>query len=129
MSGSQSGASAKSQKPKAKSLYWHPRTCSRDSAPTAAAHNPVHCSVYVWREMMRILRFMSYVVCIYSLMATLSLAAQPATMRLDYYHTGNATQEMWSFDRVVIEPLPWPGDMAKTIDDSNLGNYFFEVHD
>ncbi|HKD83374.1 MAG TPA: IgA Peptidase M64 [Terriglobales bacterium] len=62
-------------------------------------------------------------------LAGLSFAAQPATMRLDYYHTGNATQEIWSFDRVVIEPLPWPGDMTKTIDDSNLGNYFFEVRD
>jgi hypothetical protein len=56
-------------------------------------------------------------------------AVNPPTMRLDYYHTGNATQEMFSFDRVVYEPLPWPGDMAKTIDDTNLGNYFFEVHD
>src|SRR5215472_6091520 len=62
-------------------------------------------------------------------LAGLSFAAQPATMRLDYYHTGNATQEIWSFDRVVIEPLPWPGYMTKTIDDSNLGNYFFEVRD
>ena len=50
-------------------------------------------------------------------------------MRLDYYQTGNATQEMFSFDRVVIEPLPWPGDMSKTIDYTNLGNYFFEVRD
>jgi hypothetical protein len=58
-----------------------------------------------------------------------AFAAAPATMRLDYYHTGNATQEMFSLDRVVIEPLPWPGDLAKTIDDTNLGNYFFEVHD
>ena len=63
------------------------------------------------------------------LLVASSLAVNPATMRLDYYHTGNATQEMWSFDRVVIEPLPWPGDMSKTIDDTNLGNYFFEVHD
>jgi hypothetical protein len=56
-------------------------------------------------------------------------AVNPPTMRLDYYHTGNAVQEMFSFDRVVYEPLPWPGDMSKTIDDSNLGNYFFEVRD
>src|SRR5277367_5743341 len=58
-----------------------------------------------------------------------AFAAQPATMRLDYYHTGNATQEMFSFDRVVIEPLPWPGDMAKRIDGTNLGNYYFEVRE
>ena len=50
-------------------------------------------------------------------------------MRLDYYHTGNATQEMFSLDRVVLEPLPWPGDLKKTLDGSNLGKYFFEVHD
>lgn len=50
-------------------------------------------------------------------------------MRLDYYHTGNAKQELFSVDRVVIEPLPWPGDPAKNIDDSNLGNYLFEVRD
>jgi IgA peptidase M64/peptidase M64-like protein len=55
--------------------------------------------------------------------------AAPATMRLDYYHTGNAKQEMFSLDRVVIERLPWPGDPANAMDDSNLGNYLFEVHD
>jgi hypothetical protein len=55
--------------------------------------------------------------------------AAPPTMRLDYYHTGNIKQEMFSADRVVIEPLPWPGDPAKAIDDTNLGNYLFEVHD
>lgn len=56
-------------------------------------------------------------------------AAAPATMRLDYFHTGNATQEHFSLDRILIEPLPWPGDMTKTIDDTNLGKYFFEVRD
>ncbi len=61
-------------------------------------------------------------------LATAALAA-PVTMRLDYYHTGDAKQELFSVDRVVIEPLPWPGDMSKTIDDTNLGKYFFEVRD
>jgi hypothetical protein len=62
------------------------------------------------------------------LLSTATLAA-PQTMRLDYYHTGNSKQEVFSVDRVVIEPLPWPGDMSKTIDDTNLGKYFFEVRD
>src|SRR5262245_22434403 len=53
----------------------------------------------------------------------------PATMRLDYFHTGDAKQEVFSIDRVVIEPLPWPGDLSKSIDDTNLGKYFFEVRD
>jgi hypothetical protein len=62
------------------------------------------------------------------LFASVSLAA-PQTMRLDYYHTGNSKQELFSIDRIQIEPLPWPGDMNKAIDDSNLGKYFFEVRD
>src|SRR5664279_3843315 len=70
-----------------------------------------------------------YLVASLLLLSSLAYSAAPATMRLDYYHTGNATTEMFSFDRVVIEPLPWPGDMAKTIDDTNLGNYLFEVRD
>jgi IgA Peptidase M64/Peptidase M64 N-terminus len=57
------------------------------------------------------------------------VAAQPQTMRLDYYHTGDAKQEVFSVDRVVIEPLPWPGNMSQAIDKSNLGKYFFEVRD
>jgi len=58
-----------------------------------------------------------------------SAFAAPQTMRLDYYHTGNARQELFSIDRVVIEPLPWPGDLSKSIDNTNLGKYFFEVRD
>src|SRR5260221_2002041 len=60
----------------------------------------------------------------------LSVASHAApTMRLDYYHTGDAKQEIFSVDRVVVEPLPWPGDLSKSIDDTNLGKYFFEVRD
>jgi len=51
------------------------------------------------------------------------------TMRVDYYHSGNAEREMFSLDRVVIEPLPWAGDLSQAIDNSNLGKYFFEVRD
>jgi|HubBroStandDraft_5_1064220.scaffolds.fasta_scaffold02343_7 hypothetical protein len=70
-------------------------------------------------------------ILVLSLILCLSIAAfaAPATMRLDYYHTGDTTHELFSVDRIVIEPLPWPGNMAKTIDDTNLGNYFFEVRD
>jgi len=55
--------------------------------------------------------------------------AAPPTMRLDYYHTGDAKQELFSVDRIVIEPLPWPGDPSKAIDGTNMGKYFFEVRD
>jgi hypothetical protein len=55
--------------------------------------------------------------------------AATSTMRLDYYHTGNVSTEMFSVDRVVVEPLPWPGNPRKNIDETNLGKYLFEVRD
>jgi hypothetical protein len=36
---------------------------------------------------------------------------------------------MFSLDRVVIEPLEWPGNLAEPVDRTNLGKYFFEVQD
>jgi hypothetical protein len=68
-------------------------------------------------------------VCAFLVLLAPSASAAPQTMRLDYYHTGNAKQEVFSVDRVVIEPLPWPGDLSKAIDSTNLGKYFFEVRD
>src|SRR4029079_9377091 len=56
-------------------------------------------------------------------------SAAPRTMRFDYFHTGNAKEERFSWDRVVVQPLPWPGNPARPLDDLNLGRYFFEVHD
>jgi hypothetical protein len=57
-------------------------------------------------------------------------SAQPLrTMRLDFHHTGTATTEVFSLDRLVIEPAPWPGNPSRQIDDTNLGKYFFEVID
>lgn len=64
-----------------------------------------------------------------SLAALACLAAPPRTLRVDYGHTGDATSEHFGLDRVVLEPLPWPGDLAKAIDTSNLGKYCFEVAD
>ncbi|MEW6210791.1 MAG: IgA Peptidase M64 [Acidobacteriota bacterium] len=55
--------------------------------------------------------------------------AQARTMRVDYYHTGNSAQELFSLDRIVIEPLLWPGNPQRAIDDTNLGKYLFEVVD
>ena len=62
-------------------------------------------------------------------MTHLLLAAAVLTMRVDYYHTGNEKQEHFSLDRVVVEPLPWPGNSGKTIDTTERGKYFFEVID
>ena len=55
--------------------------------------------------------------------------AAPRTLRVDYYHTGNSHEEWFSLDRVVLEPLEWPGNLRKAIDDSQLGDYLFEVRE
>ena len=54
-------------------------------------------------------------------------AEPPRTLRLDYFHTGSATEELFSVDRLVVEPLSWPGNPERPIDDTNLGKYLFEL--
>jgi hypothetical protein len=67
-------------------------------------------------------------ILIYAITAGAS-SSSPQTMRLDYNHTGNISQELFSLDKIVIEPLPWPGNLQKQVDNSNLGSYLFEVID
>ena len=55
--------------------------------------------------------------------------AAPRTMRVDYYHTGNDKEERFSLDRILFEPLPWPGNPARAIDATDRGKYFFEIVD
>jgi hypothetical protein len=64
------------------------------------------------------------------LAATLAQAqAQPATIRVDYTHSGNALSDQYALERVLVEPLSWPGDMAKPFDDTNRGQNRLEVAD
>ena len=67
------------------------------------------------------------------LIAFLALSVQadssPQTVRVDYYHTGNANVETLSLQQVVIEPLPWPGQAEKNIDTTRLGYFLFQVED
>jgi hypothetical protein len=58
-----------------------------------------------------------------------AFADAPATLRLDYFHTGGKGVEIFAVDRVVREPLPWPGHPERTSDDGNLGVYRYEVRD
>lgn len=55
--------------------------------------------------------------------------AQVQTLRVDYFHTGSANQEIFSLDQIVIEPLAWPGSSTQTIDNLNRGKYRFIVKD
>lgn len=62
----------------------------------------------------------------------LGLSAQSTplkTMRVDYFHTGNTTQELFALDRVVIEPAPWPGAVDRAEDVLRYGAYGFDVRD
>ena len=70
------------------------------------------------------------IACLASLTSVPARAADaPRTLRLDFFHTGSATEERFSVDRLVLEPLPWPGNPARPLDDTNLGKYLFEVID
>ena len=56
-------------------------------------------------------------------------AETPATIRVDYTHSGNALSEQYALERIVVEPLPWPGNLAHTIDSTNRGQNMVEVVD
>jgi hypothetical protein len=55
--------------------------------------------------------------------------ALPRTFRLDLVHTGGMGQELFALERVVLEPLPWPGNPDAPIDPTGWGKYLFEVRD
>jgi len=50
------------------------------------------------------------------------------TLRVDYYHTGNADREMYSIDQVKSEPF-WGGSQTVLIDTLNYGEYYFKAFD
>jgi len=60
---------------------------------------------------------------------TSSWAEAPATMRFDYFHSGNQNTEMFSGDQLVIEALPWSGNMSQPVDKTLRGKYLFEIAD
>ncbi|MET3133410.1 hypothetical protein AAKU55_003700 [Oxalobacteraceae bacterium GrIS 1.11] len=74
-------------------------------------------------------RFFRYCLPLAALAANLAQAAQPATVRVDYLHSGNALADQYAMERVVIEPLAWPGDLSRTLDDTDRGNNRVEVLD
>ncbi|MES2149005.1 MAG: M64 family metallopeptidase [Pseudomonadota bacterium] len=62
-------------------------------------------------------------------LAAAAQAAPPATVRLDYSHSGNALSEQYAIERVVIEPLPWAGNLSQVFDSTNRGQNRVEVVD
>jgi hypothetical protein len=59
----------------------------------------------------------------------LNALATPQTLRIDYYHSGNADSEIFSLEQVVLEPLPFPGSLSQPIDKTLRGKYVFEIVD
>jgi hypothetical protein len=52
----------------------------------------------------------------------------PRTLRIDYYHTGDAQHELFSLDEIKSEPF-WGGSLDQLIDSLNMGEYYFKVYD
>jgi hypothetical protein len=50
------------------------------------------------------------------------------TMRVDYFHSGNANEEAVSLDR-LYEQGTWAGNVRNLIDPFNVGRYGFKVYD
>jgi hypothetical protein len=50
------------------------------------------------------------------------------TLRVDYDHTGIASEEHIALERVRVEG-PWPGSRTQMLDGTNLGKYLVEVVD
>lgn len=50
------------------------------------------------------------------------------TMRVDYFHSGTASEEHFAVDRIVSDGI-WSGSQTKLIDELRLGLYFVEVVD
>jgi hypothetical protein len=64
----------------------------------------------------------------------LSIAAAPAsapraTWRLDFHHTGGKGIEIFSVDKLIVEPLPWSGPAGSDVDSTGHGSYKFELRD
>ncbi len=53
---------------------------------------------------------------------------QDKTMRLDFYHTGTAKEEVFAVEKALSDG-PWSGSQNVLIDHLELGPYFFEVVD
>lgn len=71
-----------------------------------------------------------YLVCVLALFCVApAVAAEPDTLRVDFVHSGNRDSEMFSLEQVVVEPLPWPGNMHRPIDKTLRGKYLFEIYD
>ena len=50
------------------------------------------------------------------------------SLRLDYYHSGNKTEQWFTFSKLLEEPY-WAGSKVNLVDTLNLGNFMVKVFD
>lgn len=67
--------------------------------------------------------------CLFGAMLAAGAVHAAATVRVDYQHSGNALSDQYALERVVIEPLPWPGNPAQAFDNTDRGQNRVEVVD
>ena len=70
--------------------------------------------------------FLALLLFIYKSEAQFSKFFKEKTLRLDYYHCGNAGSEQFFFDELIEEPF-WAGSRINLIDTNGFGNHFVEV--
>ncbi len=63
------------------------------------------------------------------LVCNVASGENPRTLRVDYYHSGNSEAEMFSLDRLVLEPLAFSGNLQQPVDQTLRGKYVFEIVD
>ena len=56
---------------------------------------------------------------------SITSSATEQTLRVDFFHTGNVDIELFSLDQVVLEPLPFPGNLLQPVDVLLRGKYMF----
>ena len=60
-------------------------------------------------------------------LALLAAGAPPRTFRVGYVHAGTASEERFALERLVLEPLPWPGNPGRPIDDTDSGRVHAQI--
>ena len=50
------------------------------------------------------------------------------TMRIDYYHTGNSSNELVTIDHIYTYGI-WAGSLSNLIDNFNNGAYYYKIYD
>ena len=76
-------------------------------------------------KMKKILLFVLMLLAV-TVQAQFSKFFENKSLRLDYYHSGNATHEYYTFDELIEEPY-WGGSHVNLVDTMNYGYYYVKV--